>query len=336
VSEKFKISSYIEPPATHHPAKRLVVVGGDDDGTSYPFFDRIEIGRYREGREAAGRLLVIDPTISSRHCILTQEPEGRCFVRDASRNGTRLDGRRLSPNLKTEIRIGQTVSIGRQVEFRLEGEQPEPAAAESDTSKLTLRVEEVKDLTVLVGDIRDYTVLVRQAPSSDLQGSVGRVFERLETAVVSLGGTVKEFQGDALFAFWEEGSSENHAFSACQAALELDQLAKELAEDPSFWQVEDFPLKMDWALATGTVVISGYGTGNALGLSMVGEPVVLAFRIEKFADDATGSIVACSDTQEMASKAFKFKDLGTREVKGFDEPRQLYSLIRKRKRFLGR
>ena len=324
MSETIRVESYIEPAATQHPPKRLVQVGGEDDGASYPFFERLEIGRYRPGREAGGLLLILDPTVSSRHCILTQDPDGRCFARDVSRNGTRLDGRRLSPNLQTEIQVGQTLSIGRQLSFVLEGDQPrDTEVPTSEFSKLTMKVDEVKRVTVLVGDIRNYTVLVQQATSSALQESVGRLFERLEKEVISLGGTIKEFQGDAAFAFWEEDTSENYAVSACEAAMKLDRLAKDLAELPGFWRVDGFPLHVDWALATGTVVMSGYGEGNVMGLSMVGEPVVLAFRIEKFANDKTGSIIACEATKE-------------REVKGFDEPRRLYALTRKRRGLLGR
>ncbi len=337
MSEDIKVESYIEPSPTHHPPKRLVQVGGDEEGASYPFFDRLEIGRFRPGRESAGHLLLVDPTVSSRHCILTQDQDGRCFARDVSRNGTRLDGRRLSPNLQTEIQVGQTLTIGRQLTFRLEGDQPsDTEVPTSEFSKLTMKVDEVKRLTVLVGDIRNYTVLVQQATSSALQESVGRLFERLEKEVISLGGTIKEFQGDAIFAFWEEETSENHGARACEAALKLGRLAEELAEVPGFWQVDGFPLHVDWALATGTVVMAGYGEGNAMGLSMVGEPVVLAFRIEKFANDKTGSIIACEATHEMASKVFKFHDLGEREVKGFDEPRRVYALIRKRKKLFER
>jgi class 3 adenylate cyclase len=336
VSEAIKVESYIDPAPTQHPAKRLVQVGGVDDGASYPFFDRLEIGRYRPGREAAGSLLISDPTVSSRHCILTQDPDGRCYARDVSRNGTRLDGRRLSPNLHTEVQVGQTLSIGRQLTFRLEGDQPsDTEVPTSEFSKLTMKVEEVKRLTVLVGDIRNYTVLVQQATTSALQESVSRLFERLEKEIISLGGTIKEFQGDAVFAFWEEETSENHAVSACEAALKLDRLAKELAEVPGFWQVDSFPLHVDWALATGTVVMSGHGETGAMGLSMIGEPVVLAFRIEKFANEKTGSIIACKSTREMASKDFKFHDLGDRDVKGFEEPRRLYALSRKRRKILG-
>jgi class 3 adenylate cyclase len=323
-------ASYRVPPATKHPAKTLVVADSLDRGASFTFFDQIEIGRYKEHREAPGLLLVKDPTVSSRHCVITQEPDGRCFVRDTSRNGTRLDGRRLSPNLKTELKIGQVLSIGKKLELRLEGEAPTWEPSKLVPEQGTVGVANSVPVTVLVGDIRDYTVLVQRASSSELQESVGRVFERLEQEVVELGGTLKEFQGDAIFAFWEAGSSTNHAVDACAAALVLESLVGEIAEDDSIWRVEGFPLHMDWALATGLVTISGYGSEGALGLSMIGETVVLAFRIEKFADESTGPIIACPVTRTMACESFEFRNLGSKKSKGFDYSHELYSLVQEK------
>ena len=330
MSGKTATTSYRMPPATSHPTKRLAVNNGLEDGVSFTFFNHIEIGRYKEGQDAPGLLLIRDPTVSSRHCVITQDPDGRCFVRDTSRNGTRLDGRRLSPNLKTELKIGQILSIGKGLELRLDGEAPIQTPSEQQSIEGTVGISNSVPVTVLVGDIRDYTVLVQQAASSEVQDSVGRVFERLEHAVVELGGTLKEFQGDAIFAFWEAGSTKNHAVEACGAALALNRLVKDLAEDRSIWQVEGFALHMDWALTTGLVTISGYGSEGALGLSMVGETVVLAFRIEKFADESTGPIITCPITQKMASESFEFKELGSRKAKGFHNSHELYSLVKKK------
>jgi class 3 adenylate cyclase len=319
-------TSYSTPSATGHPPKYLVQVGGPDDGVSYMFFDQIEIGRDKGGSPRTGVLLINDPTVSSRHCIITQGSDGRCYVRDSSRNGTRLDGRRLSPNLKTAITIGQVVSLGRFLSFRLEGEAPTRAAQVSEQSTETMGVPNTSIVTVLVGDIRGYTNLVQQVNPSLLQESVTRVFKRLETTVVELGGTVKEFQGDAIFAYWERGPSPNHAAEACNAALVLHRKVREMAADPAVWPMKEYPLEMDWALCTGTVVISGYGGENALGISMVGESVVLAFRMEKLAEDDTSSIIVCPDTQMLAGEGFEFKDLGSKKAKGFDEPKKLFAL----------
>jgi class 3 adenylate cyclase len=62
-------------------------------------------------------------------------------------------------------------------------------------------------------------------------------------------------------------------------------------------------------------------------LSLIGAPVVLAFRIEKYADNETGPIVVCPATRDKASSAFQFKDLGEKPCKGFDDLARVYALI---------
>lgn len=322
-----RIIKYSEPAASGLSPKRLRVTEGPQADEAFTFYDRVDIGRLKGETVPAGHLLVDDPTVSSRHCVITQDEDGRCFIRDVSRNGTRLDGRRLSPNLQTEIKIGQQVSVGLNLTLELEGESPLVEANEIGPLPGTLAVSSTINATLLVGDIRNYTVLVQRSESANVQESVSRVFARLERRIEALGGTLKEFQGDAIFAFWEEQPEGRHAVAACHAAIEMDRLSQSLAVDPDVWQVEDFPLELDWALASGPVAISGYGEGNALGLSMVGEPVVLAFRIEKFADDETGRIVTCRMTHDLAAGELRFRDLGLRRPKGFAEPQRIFALV---------
>jgi class 3 adenylate cyclase len=319
--------SYLPPAAGELPPKRLEVVGGEAHGEEFTFFDRVEIGRYKGDSQTPGRLLVRDETVSSRHCVITQEPDGRCFIRDLSRNGTRVDGRRLSPNLRTEIKIGQMISFGREQRFRLEGDSPAVTVSIPAEEQATQALSAIAMVTVLVGDIRNYTTMAQSAAPGDLESSVSRVFRRLEKEVVELGGTLKEFQGDAIFAFWEEDSTPEHAVETCRAALHLDELTRGLAQDSDVWSVEGFPLEMDWALATGPVSMRGHGGEHVVGLTMVGEVVVLAFRIEKLAEEGLGHIIACPRTQEMAGPTFEFKPLGPRRLKGLDREFELFSLI---------
>jgi class 3 adenylate cyclase len=74
------------------------------------------------------------------------------------------------------------------------------------------------------------------------------------------------------------------------------------------------------------VIDSIGGTHQRAGLSMVGEAVVLAFRLEKFATDGTGPIVTCSMTKTMAGQAFRFRDLGEMHAKGFDRADHVFAL----------
>jgi len=320
---------YSAPSATAGQGKQLVTYPGTPNERRFVFFDHIEIGRYQESRQhPPGILLLDDPTISSQHCIITQASDGRCFIRDVSRNGTRLDGKRLIPNVEIAIEVGQSISIGNGHQFILAGEFPSRhETATFDESSSTVSRPETSIVTVLVGDIRDYTALVQRADLKKVQEAIRRVFYMLENAVSRLGGTVKEFRGDAIFAFWEKGQSANHAVSACSAALELDSLVKGLAQDQSVWDIPCFPLLMDWALATGHVTIATTGDDRPTGLSVIGRPVVLAFRLEKFADERTGSIVVCETTRGEASGSFEFNDLGYKRSKGFDETNRVFALM---------
>jgi class 3 adenylate cyclase len=321
---------YTPPPSpTGFYPCTLVVNAGSPDELRCPFHDQVEIGRDDGRIDAAGVVLVRDPAVSRRHCVISRRPDGRCVVRDLSLNGTRLDGRRLVPNVEVEVHAGQRIAVAEGCDLLLEAVEPAraPAVDVDEVASGTLPASSLVVATLLVGDIRDFTVLVRTVPPEVLQPSVNRVFARLTERVGHLGGTVKEFQGDALVAFWE-GTAHGAGVAgvACHAALELHEMARQLAADPSVWHVEGHPLEMDWALATGPVMINAFGGDQPAGLSMIGEPIVLAFRIEKFANAETGRILTCPVTHQMASAQFEFRDLGMKQAKGFDTPDRVFAL----------
>jgi len=320
---------YTAPAGGALPPKHLVWEPGTSHEEAFLFHETLEVGRLEAGRkETPGLLLVEDSTVSFRHCVVTQHPGGRCTVRDVSRNGTRVDGRRLVPNVETEVQPGQVIEVSVGVALVLAGSGPQLKEATAVDGR-TVVAAGLTIATVLVGDIRDYTGMVRQAPPLELQQSVSRVFERLTADVVRCGGTVKEYQGDAIFAFWEGSVDGRQAVSACRAALALNARADEIAEDRHVWNVPNFRLGMDWALATGPVVIDSIGGARQrAGLSMIGEAVVLAFRLEKFATPATGPILACETTYRMAAGHFEFASLGELQAKGFDRPDRVYALRR--------
>jgi class 3 adenylate cyclase len=309
----------------------LVVYAGTAHELRVPFVEQLEIGRDDGRPDAPGVLLIRDPVVSRRHCVLSTRPDGRCFIRDISRNGTRVNGRRLVPNVETELHTGQTITVADGFDLVLEtGAGRHPSAPDrSELFEGTLRAGRLTVTSVLVGDIRDFTVLVRTVPPDILQGSISRLFSVLSDTVERLEGTVKEFQGDALVAFWEgTAHGGNVAAVACRAALELDRTVRQLAGDRSIWNLERHALQMDWALATGLVMINGFGGAQPAGLSLVGEPMVLAFRLEKFANADTGPILACPETSRMAGAKFKFRDLGRMQAKGFDAPDHVFALER--------
>jgi len=308
----------------------LVAGEGTADERRFPFRDRIEIGRLESGaQDPEGRILVDDPTISAMHCVLVRNPDGRLYVRDTSRNGTRLGGRRVLPNREEEIRAGESLVVGAGVTFRLveaEATMLGPGAARRP-SRPTLVEPCSEQVTVLVGDIRGYTTLLTAVRQDQVQRAVAQLFARLEREVRARGGQVKEYQGDSMLAFWEPAEGTNPAIAACRAALALHRLVEGVAQEEGAWPFPSYTLGMDWAVTTGRVSVQVLGEDRPEELSLVGEVVVLAYRLEKVADRDSGPIIVCEATRSEGEGAFLFRDLGPRTLAGFPRPVRAYALV---------
>jgi adenylate cyclase len=227
------------------------------------------------------------------------------------------------------MRAGQVLRLGDGNEFVLEGQASGSGLLSKYPSArgATAVNCDAIEVTILVGDIRDYTRLVACFSARAVQAGLSRVFRCLETEVAEHGGTVKEYEGDAIFAFWEERPDTNRAAAACRAALALHRTAERLGQDPEIWGLP-VPLQLDWALTSGPVVVMSHGEYSPMGLSMTGASVPLAFRLEKLADQETGPIVVCERTRKLAGDAFEFRDLGSRPVKGIETPPRVFALLR--------
>lgn len=315
--------AYRSPAGGLLPEKRLVAMSETEGGTCV-FFEDLQVARLKPSTiPMPGVLYIEDATVSSRHCVISQDAYGRCFVRDTSRNGTWIEGRRVVPGIEAELLVGQCLCVGQGNMFRLEGERAELPEV---LSRGTLQVSAPAEVTIVIGDIRGYTTLVTEVDTDRLQRCVATLFRRLQQTVTEYGGTVKEYPGDAVMAYWESDPVANSSSRACRAALALDEASGRLARDPTVWNIPTHPLRLEWALATGLVSIQALGDGTPVGLSMVGEPVIKAYRLEKLADDATGTILACGRTRSLAGHGFCFVDLGEKRLDGFPAPEPVFAL----------
>jgi class 3 adenylate cyclase len=263
-------------------------------------------------------ILLRDPVVSGRHCVLTCTVDGHFLIRDVSRNGTRVSGRRLVPNVEEEIRPGDRIQVGPH-EFLLQTDvRVQATVPPEDGFEATQRLEASTEVSILVGDIHGYTRLNQRHGASDVFANVSRVFAHLEAVVHEHLGAIKEYQGDAVFAYWEahRGEVPSHACRACGAALALDERLRQLAADPDVWSFPDVPLRMEWAVTTGPVLLSSMGRDRPVGLAMVGDVVNYAFRLEKLAGAKTGVILVCERTEALCRSAFRFRDLGPLQVEG--------------------
>ncbi len=309
----------------------LIYAPDTSEEESFDFVDRIVVGRRRGRDPNEPRVQLDDKAISGRHCVVTQTNNGVFLVRDVSRNGTKVDGRRLVPNVDVQVESGTIIKVG---DHRLmlwvdtTGDVDVDPRDLEDEQTVIVRLE--TDVTILVGDIKGYTRLNERFNSTLVWQAVEPVFQALSTIVESNSGTIKEYQGDAIVAFWENDDEHpgRHAIHACAASLLLHQEAQRLS-DPSIWPIAGHPLQMDWALTTGRVAINTIGVQRS-GLALVGDAINVAFRLEKLVSQETGPIIVDQATHALASSAFRFNSLGAFAIEGRSQSEQIFSLTGRR------
>lgn len=288
-----------------------------------PVVDRVFIGRVCSAVPIDKRILIEQTSVSRDHAVVTRAG-ANLFIHDSSRNGTRVNGVRISPATNHLLSDGDRIGIGNvEIVVLLGVGTQTPPANESLDETTTLTIESV--VTHLVADVRGYSAMAQHNPSADLRTMITRLFEQFSGAVNAHRGVVKDFAGDAIFAFWEHGPSDNAeaAVSACNTALvqlrELDAL--------EFSGLVEQPLRVGWGIATGRVTLSHYGVRQD-SMAVIGDATNLAFRLAGLANKTIDvPIVLCEHTAELVRPKLAVVSLGPVKTKGRTGREEVYGLV---------
>ncbi|MDH3829739.1 MAG: adenylate/guanylate cyclase domain-containing protein, partial [Desulfobacterales bacterium] len=198
---------------------------------------------------------------------------------------------------------------------------PENVTAVTDAAILTdgTRVTPTEIIvTNVVADVREFTTFSQENASSDVYALMKEIFDTFSAIVYNFKGTLKDYAGDAVYAFWDHAVEpiSTQAVLACQAAIQQTQMINEIRTKLSGKNIASDNLQMGWGITTGKVTMSHYGS-RAADLALVGDCTNLAFRLSGLANkELSEKIVLCSQTAELVCNELKIKDLGNVEIKG--------------------
>ena len=289
--------------------------------------DRICIGRTCKGINLQKRIVLIDPRVSRDHAEITWSA-GHLQIIDNSSNGTWINNIRMTAGSSKNLSDGDTIRVGN---FLFRVVYPKSSSNLNRGQRFTdltvvSPVEEV--VTTLMADLRGYTAYAQSHPSSEVFDMIREIFGQFNKIVEDFDGTIKDYAGDAIFAFWEHRFEEaaTQSFLACQAAVrqmqKLAQMRISLADKYS--DAEN--LQMGWGITTGPIILSHFGSRSA-DLAMVGDSVNLASRLSGMANkDIPENILICSLTAELVSNRFPVRDLGMHSIRGREGSEHIFSL----------
>ncbi|MDH3884363.1 MAG: adenylate/guanylate cyclase domain-containing protein [Desulfobacterales bacterium] len=182
---------------------------------------------------------------------------------------------------------------------------------------------ENREVTFLVSDLRGFTALTSRLPPHEVIEIMNRYFEYMVDIIARYRGTVSEFTGDGILAFFGAPLyADDDPERAVACAVEMQNaLAAVNAEQRQLKLPE---LAMGIGINTGEVVVGNIGSEKRASYGAVGAPINAAHRIESFT--VGGQVLISPSTYDRVGADLTI--IGTREVKfkGLDQPVRLYDV----------
>jgi adenylate cyclase len=172
---------------------------------------------------------------------------------------------------------------------------------------------EYKQVTVLFADVvRSMDIAASLGPER-LREVMTELVDQSATVVKRYGGTVDKFTGDGIMAlFGAPITLEHHAFRACLAALDIQQVVRQLAVEVGHRDGIDLRLRV--GLNSGRVITGEVGATH-LGYTAVGEQVGMAQRMESVAPP--GGVMLSESTARLVEDRVVLGERETVHIKGF-------------------
>jgi adenylate cyclase len=183
-----------------------------------------------------------------------------------------------------------------------------------------------RELTVLFTDIEGFTPIVEEADTDVVLEALGAYLEEMNVELATHHGTVSQYLGDAIMAFWNAPvAQKDHAVLACRAALAMRDRVHALIAAAS--ERGHPPLPTRFGLNTGEVMVGNIGARSRFNYNALGDPVNVASRIEGLNKEYGTEILIGERTAELVEGAFLLRPLDWVRMKGKANALQVFELI---------
>ncbi|MEE2730426.1 MAG: AAA family ATPase [Pseudomonadota bacterium] len=176
---------------------------------------------------------------------------------------------------------------------------------------------ELKKVTILFVDITNSVQLIHKLKAEDSADYLDPTISSLKQNAHRYGGMINRVDGDGMMViFGAPVAYEDHAVRACYAALDMLKSVK--------GEFERTGIAVRIGIHSGEVLMKPFYNDFSVDYEALGPTVYLAHRMEVLAHPNTA--VISKDTYNAAQKQIRVDDLGPVQVKGLDEPVELYQI----------
>lgn len=232
------------------------------------------------GRVPSNDLVIEDLGVSRVHAAFTASPNGVVLADMASRNGTFVNGERIT-SLR-DLSSGDIIDVGStKIVIEVAAAQMlNSLSANFSARAMTAELKPVA-VTVLVASVAEYAKMTRVLPIEEVDAMLKRWREATRSVVEALDGTVDKEVGRSLVAVWMGREAKQQAFEAVQAALKIRSVTHQLSQKPEWEEHAGTPWDCTVVLASGAGLKGVFAGHTGKGFTVLGDPINLAFRLEE-------------------------------------------------------
>ena len=212
---------------------------------------------------------------------------------------------------------------------RISGGDGGAALEEADAGKLTGKIAEA---TVLFSDIRAFTTYSERLTSDEIAELLNAYLGTACAPIIRCGGVIMKFIGDGVMALFEarpNQAGESHSRRAVRAGLAMQLAALEFRE----WVRQHHPSKslpefsIGVGIHSGEVLLCHVGTPGRGELTVVGDSVNIAARLEDQNKELGWAVVASEATVNAAGSAVVVGSRRTIQLRGRSAPTEAFEII---------
>jgi len=185
---------------------------------------------------------------------------------------------------------------------------------------------ESRAVTSFFSDVAGFTNISESLSPEDLVRLLNEYLSRMTEVILSFGGTLDKYEGDAIIAFWNAPLDQpDHAVRACRAALECQKSLEEMR--PLFAREYGRELRARIGLNSGAAVVGNMGSRTRFDYTAMGDTINLASRLEGACKLYGVPILAGENTYTMAREVIAAREVDIVRVVGKARPVRVYQIL---------
>jgi len=185
---------------------------------------------------------------------------------------------------------------------------------------------ERREITSFFSDVAGFTSISEALSPEELVHLLNQYLGEMTDIILSTGGTLDKYEGDAIIAFWNAPLDQpEHALRACRAALRCQKRLAELRA--SFEEKYGRSLAMRIGLNSGPAVVGNMGSSRRFDYTAMGDTVNLASRLEGACKQYHVPVLIGEETFGRVKEAVVLRPVDTIRVVGKKKPVSIYEII---------